>query len=163
MDSLISNNRVLLVIHGAKRPNNVCYNMSYIVNWSKVINDPVPSYASEKLVKIDNDLLEKYIETDNNPYLSLLRYRFWEEEEKEELLGNFNRIDLISEDCITPADPSTWWDLDDHTFFEPYGSTSKTSSISKFRSEIKAVINDQGEVVMGNASEFGQLEWFNCW
>lgn len=164
MDSLIKNNRVLLVIHGSRQPDNVCYNMSYIVNWSKVINDPIPIYAKEKLDKLNNAVLDQYVESDNNPYLSVLRYRFYEEaEDTKELLGKFDRIDLVAEDCVTPVDPSTWWDLDDHTFFEPHGLTTEISSIGKFRSEIKAVINDHGKVVMGDASEFGELEWFNAW
>lgn len=157
MESLIANNRVLLVIHG----NSI----SYIVNWSKVINDPIPSYSKEKLDKVYNgsEFFDRCIEMDNNPYLSMVRYRFYEEEDKEDLKGAFNRIDLIIEDCITPMDPSTWWDLDDQQYYEPFGSTKNASKLSKFNSEIKAVINDHGAVVMGDASQFGEKEWFNAW
>ena len=152
MESLVANNRVLLVIHG----NNI----SYIVNWSKVINDPIPSYSFEKLHKI-GQLVD--LPTDDNPYLTMLRFRFYEEEEnKAELMGQYNKIDLIVEDCITPNDPSSWWDLCDNLFYEPYGSTKQITKLSKF-TDIKAVVNDHGEVVMGDISEFGDNEWFNAW
>jgi hypothetical protein len=161
MDSAIANNRVLLVIHGTKSP----YKISYIVNWSKVINDPIPSYSQAKLDIVYNDdkIFKEFIASDDNPYLTMLRYRFFEDEKKEDLIGKFNRIELCIEDCITPENPSTWWDLDDNEYYEPFGSTSDITHLSEFASEIKAVINDHGDVVMGDADQFGELVWFNAW